>query len=196
MKENLEELKELLIVVDVLNGFIKEGVLADHGVGHIIPEIEELVKYFISKKQGIIFVKDCHTEDSVEFKTFPLHCLKGSSEAELVDELKQYEDYGISVEKNSTSAIFAPEFLSLIKKMKNLKRVVGVGCESDICVPNLFIPLKNYFNQENKDVEIVIPLNAIETYDSPNHPRDKYNEASCMLMEQAGLTLVKKYERR
>lgn len=196
MKKDLEELKELLIVVDVLNGFIRNGSLADPSVGHIIPEIENLVKDFIERKQGIIFVKDCHDEGCVEFNTFPPHCVKGTDESELVDELRKYEDYGFSIEKNSTSAIVAPGFLTLIDKMRNLKRVVGVGCESDICVPNLFIPLKNYFNQVNKDVEIVIPLNAIETYDSPSHPREKYSDASCMLMEQAGLTLVKKYERR
>lgn len=196
MKDNLKELRELLIVVDMVNGFIREGALADPTVGiAIIPEQIKIIEDFIERKQGILFIKDTHTKDSVEFKTFPPHCLNGTKEAELVDELKVYEKYGISIEKNSTSAIFADGFLTLINQMKNLKKIVGVGCESDICVPNLFIPLKNYFNQKNRDVEIIIPENTIETYDAPWHNRDEYNKASKMLMKQAGIQLVKKYER-
>lgn len=146
MKEKLSELKELLIVVDMVNGFIREGALADPSVAKIIPEIECLVRKFLESGKGVLFVKDCHTLDSTEFKSFPPHCLKGSSEAKLVDELLPYEELSMSIEKNSTSAIFADGFLTLIDEMKELKTVVGVGCESDICVPNLFIPLKNYFN--------------------------------------------------
>lgn len=193
MKERLKELKELLIVVDMVNGFVREGVLADPSVAHIIPEIEILVKDFLEREQGIIFVKDCHTPNSVEFKSFPPHCISGTSEAELVDELKKYESLGISIEKNSTSAMFADGFLPLIDNMTSLERVVGVGCESDICVPNLFIPLKNYFNQHDRDVEVIIPLNAVETYDSETHFRSEYASASNLLMKQSGLKLVKKY---
>lgn len=194
MKENLKEIKEVLLVIDMVNGFIKEGALADPSVGEIIPEQIKIIEDFIRRKQEIIFIKDTHTEDSVEFKTFPPHCIKGTSEAELVDELKVYEKYGISIEKNSTSAIFAEGFLTIINSLTNLKKVVGIGCESDICVPNLLIPLKNYFNQINKDVEIEVVENAIATYDAPNHSKEEYENASKMLMSQAGIKLVKKYE--
>lgn len=53
-----------------------EKGIADSIVVHIIPEIE-------------ILVKDCYTLNNVEFKDFPPHCIRGTSEAELVDELKK-----------------------------------------------------------------------------------------------------------
>lgn len=194
MKEDLKELRELLVVVDMVNGFIRNGALADQSVGHIIPRQVEMIEDFIRRKQGVLFINDTHTDDSIEFKYFPPHCIKGSGEEELVDELKPYEDYAMKIEKNSTSAIFAGGFLKLIDEMINLKRVIGVGCESDICVPNLFIPLKNYFNEHNRDVDVIVCEDAVETYDAPFHDRTKYHEASLLLMNQAGIKLVKTYK--
>ena len=147
--QNLKELKELLVVVDMVNGFVKKGSLADSYIEHIIPEQIRLIEEFLKAKQGVLFIKDAHTKDSKEFDSFPPHCIKGTEEAELVDELKPYEQVAMSIEKNSTSAIFATGFMELIRGMENLKRVVTVGCEADICVPNLAIPLQNYFNVVN-----------------------------------------------
>lgn len=191
----LGDIKELFIVVDMVNGFTREGALADPSILKVVPEQVELMDYFIKRKACIMTISDCHEENSVEFKFFPPHCLKGTYEAELIDELKLYEDFSIKIYKNSTSAIFAKGFLNLLDKIPNLKKVIGCGCLTDVCVPNLFIPLKNYFNENNRDVEIVIPENAIETYDAPNHNREEYGNAAKKLMVQSGIQLVKKYER-
>lgn len=192
--QNLEELKEILVVVDMVNGFVKEGSLADPYISHIIPEQIRLIEDFLKRKQGVLFIKDAHTKDSKEFDSFPPHCIKGTTEAELVSELKPYEEKGISIEKNSTSAIFAEGFLKLIEQMKHLERVVTVGCEADICVPNLAIPLQNYFNQINQDTKVIVPLNAIETFDGPGHDRREYFDIGTKMMAGSGVTLVKKYE--
>ena len=86
-----EELKELLVVVDMINGFIKEGNMADKTINHITPNIIKLIEETLGKEEGIAFIKDTHNTDSTEFKKFPIHCLEGTSEAELIDELKPYE---------------------------------------------------------------------------------------------------------
>ena len=39
-----EELEVLLIVVDMINGFIKEGNMADPTINHITPKIIKLIK--------------------------------------------------------------------------------------------------------------------------------------------------------
>ena len=107
MKENLKDLQELLIIIDMVNGFVKEGTLANPEYMKIVPKQIELIKKFIERKQGILFIKDTHTSDSVEFKTFPAHCLEGTEESELIDELKVYENYGISIPKNSTASVIS-----------------------------------------------------------------------------------------
>ena len=78
--------------------------------------------------------------------------------------------------------------------MKNLKEVVITGCCTDICVLNLAIPLQNYFDEQNRRVDIIVPQNTVETYDSPQHQKDEYNKMAFSLMEQAGIQLVKKYK--
>ncbi len=194
MKKDLEEIKKLLIVVDMVNGFVREGAMASQNIEHIVPEVERLVKEFTESSEGqTIFVKDTHEKDAREFNRYPIHCLKDTSESENIEELKKYESDAIIHEKNSTSAIFPNNLLINIEKMKSLEKVVIVGCCTDICVINLAIPLQNYFDQENRDIEIIVPMNAVETYDAPNHKAEEWNEMSYRFMKQAGIKLVKEY---
>ena len=189
--KSFEEIEEVLVVVDTVNGFMTGGALANPAAMHIVPKQIELIEKILERNGLLIYVKEFHDENCVEFKTFPPHCVKDTWEAEMVEQLKPYEKYALTIEKNSTSFMFARGFLNLMKLMKNLKRIYGTGVCSDICIPNGFIPLKNYFNQNNRDVEIIIPLNSIDTFDAPNHSKIEYEHASNILMEQSGIKLVK-----
>ena len=191
--KNLEDLKKLLIIVDMVNGFVKEGKMSDPYIEHIIPEHLKLIETIINEDEGLAFIKDNHEVGCREFKRYPEHCIKGTKEAELVSELIPYEKDALVYLKNSTSAIYAKNFLSDIDKMKKLKEVILVGCCTDICVMNLGIPLQNYFDQKNRDVEIIVPVNAVETYNSDTHNREEYNDMAFKLLEQSGITLVKNY---
>lgn len=190
---NLNQAQKLLIVVDEVKGFITTGSMADNFIEHIIPESKRLVETFCENDNPVIFVKDCHEKSSVEFNRFPEHCIKGSKEAEMVDELIKFESKVIVIEKNSTSAMAVKSFIQIIDKMNDLKEVVIIGCCTDICVLNLAIPLQNYFDEENKKVRIVLPKNAVETYDAPNHPRDEYNHIAFKLLAQGGIELIDTY---
>ena len=190
--KKLEELKSMLYVVDMVNGFLKEGNMKDESMMHIVPAIQRLVEKTISDNEGLAFIKDCHSEDAVEFKKFPVHCLKGTSESEVIDELKQYERYGLVYEKNSTSAIFAPGFLSDLEKMKSLEIVRFVGVCSDICDINVAVPVINYFDQNNRDVKVEVPENMIDTFDAPYHMKDEYTSMALKLMKQSGINIERR----
>ena len=181
-----EELKKLLVVVDMVNGFIKKGAMADPYINHITPELIKLVEGTLSEDEGVAFIKDTHDTNSTEFKKFPPHCVKGSGEEEVIDELKPYEKESLSYEKNSTSTVFAKNFLSDIDNMRKLREVIITGCCTDICVLNLVIPLINYFDENNKEVNVVVRQDLVETYDAPTHGRSEYNEMALKLMKQAG----------
>lgn len=185
--KSLEDYRKLLIVVDMVNGFIKSGNMADPYINHITPKLITMIEKFILDDEGIFFIKDTHEIGCKEFEKFPVHCLKGTYEANLIDELKGYEKYGRSYEKNSTSAIFAPYFMEDLRRMKNLNEVFITGCCSDICDINLAIPLINYFDENNMDVIVHVPSNLIETYNSENHSRSEYNEIALKLMNQSGI---------
>ena len=196
-KEKLKKIRELLIVVDMVNGFVKEGAMADNYISHIIPNIEKMVKEFLNEEgKAVIFIKDNHEENASEFLRYPKHCVIGTNEANLVDELVPYEEYSYVYSKNSTSAIYAPNFLDDISKMENLEKVYGTGCCTDICVTNLVIPLQNYFDQSDKNVEIIVPKDSVETYDAPFHNRDEWNKKAFEFMNQAGIKLTIFYKNR
>ena len=184
-----EELQELLIVVDMINGFIKEGNMADETINHITPKIIKLIEKTLEKNEGLAFIKDTHNENSTEFKKFPIHCLQGTSEAELIDELKSYEKDALVYEKNSTSTMFAKGFINDIDKMKALRKVIITGCCTDICVLNLAIPLVIYFDETDRQIEVEVVEDAVETYDAPYHNRNEYNEMAFKLMKQAGVRI-------
>ena len=186
MKKQLEELRSLLIIVDMVNGFVKEGALADPNIQKIIPRQLELLKQYLNEKSAVVFIKDTHEKESSEFKNFPPHCIKETEEAELVDDLLPYEKQGISIEKNSTSFMEAPDFRKLMEKANHLKEISIVGCCTDIC-----IAMSNYLDQQNRNVDIIVHQDATATYDEEH--RQAYIDAAYLLMEQKGIQLVKKF---
>jgi len=102
--------KEVLVVVDAVNGFTKEGVFECEYFKNILINIQTLANTFKnSKEKEVILIVDSHTKDSKEFETYPEHCVEGTSEPEIVEELWDFIDpSGENVfYKNSTNAIYA-----------------------------------------------------------------------------------------
>lgn len=196
MIKNLKVYKKCLIVVDMVNGFVKEGILHDKHIKGIIPRQEEIINDYLDEGELVVFIKDTHTKDSLEFKRFgnTNHCLDKTSESKLVSELKMYENMSnvVSIQKNSTSFMEAPAFRNLVEEAKNIKEVDVVGCCTDICVANGTIGLANYYDEWNQNVDIRVNLDAIDTYHSDMHNRVEYTKAALLLMEQQGIQLVKK----
>lgn len=192
--KNLKVYEKCLIVVDMVNGFVKEGVLHDDRIAFVIPNQIELIKKYNDDGELVVFIRDTHDENAVEFKRFgdTKHCVRGTSEAELVDELLPYEKKNntISIEKNSTSFMESPKFRDLVSKLENVKQYEIVGCCTDICDFNGSMGLANYCDQWNIDTEIIVHQDAIATYSEDI--RQEYVEAAYLLMKQQGIKLVRK----
>lgn len=192
--KNLKVYKKCLIVVDMVNGFVREGVLHDERIANVIPRQIELINKNIKEEGLTIFIKDTHDDNAIEFKRFgnTKHCVRGTSEAELVDELKIFENNEdvISIEKNSTSYMEAPKFRELIKELENIKEINIVGCCTDICDFNGTMALANYLDEHNRDVVIKVHKDAVATYSEDE--RQEYVNAAYLLMEQQGIQLVKR----
>ena len=78
-----------LIMVDMINGFTREGALKSSRVEGLIPEISRLSRRCESLQIKKLAFADCHTEGSPEFEAYPTHCLKGTYERKIVDEIKK-----------------------------------------------------------------------------------------------------------
>lgn len=193
--KNLKVYEEVLIVVDMVNGFARgEGMLVSPLVEKIIPEVVEEVEKALQNGKLVIFIKDTHGENDVEFKRFgnKPHCLRGTYEAELVEELVPLEKEGISFEKNCTSFMYADGFVDTLEKLENVKTIDICGCCTDICDINGIIPMMNYFDHKNRDVEVRLLVDAMATYDAPWHNAEEYESAAYLLMKQQGAKVLRK----
>lgn len=192
--KNLKMYSGCLIVVDMVNGFVREGVLHDPKIAGIIDRQIELIKEAKNMGKLIVFIKDTHTKDSVEFVRFgnTEHCLKNTTESELVKELAPYEenDDTISIGKNSTSFMESPIFRELMEYEQSLEEFDIVGCCTDICVVNGSMGLANYLDEKNRKHTVRVHEDAIATY--AENTRSEYVSAAKLLMRQQGIELVKK----
>ena len=192
--KNLKMYKGCLIVVDMVNGFVEEGVLHDKEIKKIVKRQIELIKEAKQSGKLIVFIKDTHTKESTEFERFgnTNHCLENTFESELIDELKTFENDKdtISIKKNSTSFMESPEFRKLMEHEKEMNEFDVIGCCTDICVANGTIALANYLDEHNRKHEIRVHEDAIATY--AENERQEYVDAAKLLMKQQGIQLVKK----
>ena len=176
-----------LFIVDMNNGFAKEGALSSPRVEKIIKPIADFSKVLSSKINTIVAFTDTHDKNSVELKSYPSHCLRGDKESEVVEELLDIPNMEI-IEKNSTNGFFAMD----IEKYKNLDNFIVVGCCTDICVYQFVLTLKTYFNQNNLDKNIIVPISLVETYDIDEvHSGDMLNTIFLNSMIQNGINVVK-----
>ena len=191
--EKLRGVRELLITIDMVNGFVKEGKLAAPSIMRIVPrQIESLEEASKDDKTGIVFVRDSHPIDAVEFKTYGPHCIKGTKETEVIDELKKYEKMGITYFKNSTNLMYATFFYEDLIKFYKLERIRLMGCLSEVCVENGAIGLRTFFDQTNRDVEVCVHEDAIDTFDAPLHNADKVTNDALNMMQANGIKVLGK----
>ena len=191
--EYLKDVRELLITIDMVNGFVREGTLAAPNISEIIPRQIELIKEALeSDEKGIVFIRDAHPVDAQEFKVYPSHCIIGTRESELVDELKPFQKDAMDYMKNSTNLIFAPNIQKDLLSLNKLERVKLMGCLSEVCVLNGAIGLRTFFDQENKDVEVGVYADAIDTFDAPNHKNMLITDIALHSMESNGIKIYRK----
>jgi nicotinamidase-related amidase len=191
-RKEINEIQEAVFLIDMNVGFCEKGNLADPSIKAIVPNIIPIIDAIMRKGEGFFVVNDAHNENSVELKRYAGHC-HNEEESRTIKELAIYEEYANrTFYKNSTCALFAPGMMDMLMEMVNLKRVVIVGCCTDICIQNFAIALRNFFDELNMDVEIIVPKNAVETFHIPEvHDRKVNNERAYTVMENTGITLVK-----
>ncbi|MBP5683880.1 MAG: cysteine hydrolase [Bacilli bacterium] len=182
-------MKKMVFVIDMINGFCKQGSLANKKSLEMVPLLREFLNQFDGEK---VEARDCHTKDSKEFLVYPVHALKGDYESEGIDELRVVLVDSILFEKNSTNLVLVPGFIDFILKEKP-DEVTITGCCTDICIMQFALTLKALFNQYNLGCDIIVYDNLVDTYNGPNHDREYYHEAALNFMRNMGI-IIKHYE--
>ena len=187
--DKLDRNNTVFVMVDIINGFIRNGALHDKKIESILPPVCNFLDY--CNKIGIISIAfaDSHHENSCEFSEFPQHCLAGSKESQIVEELNAIGGFQV-IEKNSVNGFHAPGFKKFLEENSDKSCYIVCGDCTDICVLNFCLCLKTYFNEINKSSEIIVPLNMTQTYHSTNHDSDYMNIAALEIMNINGIKLT------
>lgn len=196
LTEKLRKAKRMLVMVDVIEDFTRMGIYANPYGVTLIPEIKRLINLFLNSGDVVVSVSDWHPENSTEVMRLGEHGMEETVGASIVKEFQPFANQIITIKKNSTCAVVAPGYLELIDEAAELVEIVFVGLLSNMCVPLAAIPTHCYLDQKNRYVKVIVPENAIDTFDAPGHSRDEWNEIGKRFMQINGVEIVKKYERK
>lgn len=183
----------VLIVVDMVNGFAREGALKSSRIEDLIPAVSRTCRACSEKKIKIVMFSDCHTGESTELESYPPHCMEGTSENELVSELKDIKGYTL-INKNSTNGFLENEFQQWIKDNSGITNFIITGDCTDICVLQFSETLKAYFNTHDMKSNIIVPIDCVDTFDGGLHDADIMNVFSVFSMMGNGIKVVKTIE--
>lgn len=179
----------VILVIDMVNGFTKAGALADAAIAKAAGPIQNLITKLDCP---VWFICDAHDENSSEFASFPPHCIKGTEEAQIMDELIEYSSQENTIYKNCISAFASPEFEKVLKALPEQTDILLTGCCTDLCVEQLALPLQSWLNQNNRTASrVIVPADCIDTYHIPDiHDAAQFNEEAIKRMAACGVKVV------
>jgi nicotinamidase/pyrazinamidase len=161
--------ERVLLVTDVQEGFTRSGNLASIEMTEAIPRVRLIIEEEVARGTPVIFTKDSHVRDDLEFRIFPPHCIVGTEEHDLVPELQEFEGRAEAViEKRRYSAFFETELESVLKRLDPLE-VHIIGFCTDICVLHTTADLRN------RDFDVVVRRDGVETFNAPEHDNAEVN---------------------
>lgn len=187
--EDFKADETMLVIIDMVNGFVREGVLSSPYVDSIATKLSDFAKKCDSLSIPIIAYADTHKESCSEFSLFPVHCVEGTHESELIDELKEIKSI-VKVEKNSTNSFLAQNPLE--KTDRKVKNILVTGCVTDICVRDFAKTMRKYIDENNIDARVFVFEDLVETFNIDDvHNRELEHMLALYDMKNSGINIVR-----
>ncbi|MDF2758596.1 MAG: isochorismatase family protein [Thermomicrobiales bacterium] len=190
---------------DMVVGFCERGNLASARVGALaVPVADLFQRAHALGVRHFVLTQDTHHPETPEFEAWPVHCVRGTEEAETVPELKAlpFADLLTVIEKNSLHPALGTEFDPWLDAHPSLRTAIVVGNCTDLCVYQLAMHLRVRHNARNvPGVSVIVPANAVDTYDLPvetataigafPHPGDFFHQVFLYHMALNGIQVVR-----
>lgn len=191
-----EEVEKVLYNIDMNNGFVNFGAMANPAYNELVPEQLKLIEKIRNEKGIVNFILEGHDIDALEFQSYPEHCVIGTPEADLIPELIKEERKANTYKfyKNCINGMLNLEVGEQLKRLKNLKEIIYSGVCADLCVMDFARTNARYLDQINKNAKLFVVKSTIDTFDAPNHNREEWIDIACKVMEQAGIEVVENVE--
>ena len=155
-------MSNVVLVVDMVVGFMEPGhnLYCGDDARQIIPRVQQLIEREQAAGAEVIFICDTHDPDDLEFEMFPVHCVRGTEEAEVIQELQGYP--GETIRKRRYSAFFETD---LEQRLADLDpdKVIMCGVCTDICV------MHTASDARNRDYVVEVPVDCVASFDADAH---------------------------
>ena len=153
-----------VIVVDMQKGFMAPGgtLYCGDSARSIIAPIMERIERERAAGSSIFFTQDSHNPDDREFEMFPPHCVEGTEEEEIIDELAPLVAASEMVKKRRYSAFFETDLAHQLRELAPEKVIVMGDC-TDICVLHTVSDLRN------RDFAVEVPADCVASFDVAQH---------------------------
>ena len=151
-----------LLVVDMVVGFMEPGhnLYCGDEAREIVPRVRRLIEDELAKGSAVFFICDNHDPDDLEFQMFPVHCVKGTEEAEVIDELAGYD--GVVIPKRRYSAFYDTDLERRLAELAPDKIIICGVC-TDICV------MHTASDARNRDYSVEVPADCVASFDASAH---------------------------
>jgi len=160
--------KTALLCVDVTNGFCKTGALASPRVGGIVQPVVRLFQAaWHHGINHIVLLNDNHEPDALEFSAFPVHGVRGTTEADPVDEIKNlpFFNHIVIIPKNSVAPGVNTGLAHWMASHPEVDTYIVTGDCTDICTYQLAIHVKTDANSRQVPRRVIVPADCVDTYD-------------------------------
>ncbi len=157
----------VVLVVDMVRGFLEAGhdgekhnLFCGDEARRIIPNVRRLIERERARGSSVIFLCDSHAPDDKEFDMFPPHCLRGTTEAEVIPELADLASEVIP--KTRYSGFFGTPLEERLRALAPGKVIICGVC-TDICV------LHTAADARNRDYPVEVPADCVASFDGEAH---------------------------
>jgi nicotinamidase-related amidase len=195
-----------ILAVDVVAGFCSEGPLSSERVGGIVKPIVDLfARAHALGVRHYLLPQDTHSEDAVEFASYPPHCVRGTPESSTVPELQElpFAERFKVIEKDSISSAIGTKLDEWLSSHPEVTTFIVVGDCTDLCVYQLAMHLRLRANVLGlRDVRVLVLAGAVDTFDLPvelaqdigamPHHGDLLHLIFLYSMAQNGIEIVRK----
>lgn len=154
----------IVLVIDMVKGFLEPGhnLYCGDDSRNIIPRVHELLAREQAIGSEIIFISDHHDPDDLEFEMFPVHCVKGTDEPNVIPELAEFVTETNVIPKNRYSGFFNTSLDSRLAAGAPDKIIICGVC-TDICV------MHTASDARNRDYKVEVPSDCVASFDVDAH---------------------------
>ena len=156
-------MSNVVLVVDMLKGFLEPG----HNLYHeesrrIIPHSRRLVTEQVADGASVLFVSDHHDPDDLEFNIFPVHCVIGTEETEVIPELAEFVTRDNVIPKKRYSGFFNTDLAERLRALQ-LEKLLVCGVATNVCV------MHTVSDARNRDYEVEVYSDCVSGPDAEAH---------------------------